>query len=238
MNATVEACQGRVWHLHVWDPENPAGTSQHLPWACRSWRCQGECRRWKGAQDFARIAQAMEEREHWSYIVLGFAQADWKCVFDQYKAGLGMWAKLRKRFTRRWGKFAYIQTWERYQKGGAHLNLVVSSKALFEAIWQDYRPTRNLWLEPNAVACGFGYRTWLEPVIGEEGMAGYLGKLSRELTGAQNKSQVPDDAPHHFRRIRASRYTLPPTTHSELTGRIVFCNLEAWNKCSTTRPKP
>ena len=50
-------------------------------------------------------------------------------------------------------------------------------------------------------------------------MAGYLTKLARELTGAGVKSQVPVNAPRHFRRIRASAKLLPPRKKNpDITG--------------------
>jgi hypothetical protein len=53
-------------------------------------------------------------------------------------------------------------------------------------------------------------------------MAGYLVKLARELVGADNKSQIPWDAPPHFRRLRATRGLLPPVHKSGMCGYLVF----------------
>lgn len=174
------------------------------------------------------MSEAMRTRSHWSYVVLTFAQRDWPNKWELYKQGVFMWAKMRKRIVRRFGTMQYVQTWERHKKGGAHVNVVIANRNLYDEISTDFRAIRNGWLEPNAVACGFGMRTWIEPIAGTDGMAGYLTKLSRELTGQGGKDQVPEDAPRHFRRIRASRKTLPPVAHSEYTGRMVFCPLEKW----------
>lgn len=227
MNKTVRACICQDWHLHVWSEEEPA-IDRHIPWSCRSWRHEGECRLWKGAQDFVRISEAMTTRKNWTYIVLTFAQGDWPDKWQQYKQGVVLWSKLRKRIVRKWGKFEYIQTWERHNKGGAHVNVVVSNYDLHQAVIEDWREVRRDWLEPHAVECGFGMRTWIEPIRGQVEMAGYMTKLSKELTGQIGKSQIPEDAPPHFRRIRASVRTLPPVRKSDLTGRMVFCTLDRW----------
>ena len=122
----------------------------------------------------------------------------------------------------------YIQTWERHQRGGAHVNIILHNENFFAKACENWQSLRRHWVEPSAVACGFGFRTWVEPVDGTDSMAGYLTKLSRELTGSGEKNQIPIDAPAHFRRIRASQKTLPPPLKSGLTGRLRFCSLEAW----------
>lgn len=224
---SVKACCDKEWHLLIRMEKDGELVEKHVPWECRSWRHEGECRMWKASQDFARLAQAIKDGGPWTYVVLTFAQSDWPDKFAQYKSGLSIWAKLRKRISREWGKFKYIQTWERHLEGGAHVNVVIDNVDIYNSAIEDFRTFRN-WLEPNAVEVGFGFRTWVEPVIGDDGMAGYLTKLAIELTGAEGKSQVPIDAPPHFRRIRSSKGTIPRKAKSDLTGRMVFTSLEAW----------
>ncbi len=228
MNKSVLSCEAASWHLEIWDPEKKNPTPKHLPWACRSWRHKGDCRRWKGAQDFARVAWAIKKYGDWVYLVLTFDPANIPEPRDQYRKGVELWAKLRKRITREYGQMRYIQTWEKFQRGGAHVNIIVNNENFFARACQDWQGLRRHWVEPAAVACGFGFRTWVEPVDGIDSMAGYLTKLSRELTGAGEKNQIPTDAPAHFRRIRASQKTLPPPLKSDLTGRLRFCSLDAW----------
>lgn len=222
------ACAAGDWHLHVWHPLKPGETQVRIPYQCRSWRHQGECREWKAQQDFARVEEAMHTYGPWCYIVLGFAQNDWPDKWKQYRAGVLLWAKLRKRFTREWGKIKYIQTWERHKKGGTHVNIVVANDSFYAACCEDWRKVRKHWLEPAAVACGFGFRTWLEPFYEPKDLAKYIAKLSQEVTGSGTKNQVPEDAPPHFRRIRASAKTLPPVAKSEYTGRLVRAPLERY----------
>lgn len=235
VNKSVIACECGAWHLQVWDPLNPSETNKHIPWSCRSWRHEGPCRRWKGSQDFARVAEGMKRLRHWTYVVLTFAQKDWPDKWEQYRAGVVLWSRLRKRFVRKWGKINYIQTWERHKKGGCHVNVAIANSALYSATMEDFRKVKTKWLEPHATSVGFGVRTWIEPIEGTQGMAGYLTKLSRELTGAEGKEQIPEDAPPHFRRIRASQKTLPPPNKSNLTGKMRFCTLESWEQSSQSQ---
>lgn len=233
MNRSVQACSCGEWHLHVWNPEDPELTSLHVPWTCRSWRHEGDCRLWKGAQDFARVAAALNRRPDWTYIVLTFPQNDWPEKWKLYRAGVDLWAKLRKRFVRQWGKMEYIQTWEAHASGGPHVNVVIGNEDFFWRSTENWRAVRRTWLRPAAMECGFGKVCWLKSMYSPQGLAGYLTKLSRELTGALNKSQVPVNAPHHFRRIRASQGTLPPVIHSDFTGRLLKCPVESWERYVT-----
>jgi hypothetical protein len=68
------------------------------------------------------------------------------------------------------------------------------------------------WLAKAAPECGFGRRVWVEIVDSREGVSAYLAKVAEEISRATFKEgdQRPLGAPAHFRRIRASRGTLPP----------------------------
>jgi hypothetical protein len=225
----IHACECGGWHLVVW-PKGTPEDRRRVRYRCRSWRHSGPCREWKGAQDFARIREALDTRNDWTYLVLTFAQREWPDPLLQYVEGFRMWSKVRLRLRRKYGDIRYIQTWERHAKGGAHVNVLIANRPIYEWVKADRYLWRREVLEPLVVACGFGKRTWIEPLReGSEGsMAGYLVKLARELTGAGNKDQIPWDAPPHFRRIRASRGLLPPVRRSELTGRMVFAPISAF----------
>jgi hypothetical protein len=204
-------------------------TFRRVPFSCRSWRHPGRCREWKGSQDFARVYAAMKKRKHWSYIVLTFSQREWRSTWEQAKKGVALWAKLRKRFVRNFGPIAYVQTWERHAKKGLHVNVAISNARVAKTIAELQYPHKWKWLAVAGVECGFGRIHWAEPLRGDDGsLAGYLTKLSRELTGAGPKNQIPVDAPRHFRRLRASIRLLPPPFRSELTGRLVQCPLECF----------
>jgi len=225
----VKACEFCDWHIVVHPPGDPEN-SRRVPYKCRSWRHAGDCRLWKGAQDFARCKEAIATRPDWTYIVLTFPQREWPDKTALYKAGCSMWSKLRLRLRRRWGELAYIQTWERHANGGAHVNVLVGNPLIHISCTSDRRSWRRYELEPMAVACGFGKRTYVEVLRQGSGdsMAGYLVKLARELTGASVKSQIPVDAPPHFRRLRASQGLLPRPVKSGLTGHMVFAPIMAY----------
>jgi len=201
------------------------GKMMICPFRCRSWRHAGQCQHFKGAQDFVRVSDGIASRgDRWVYVVLTFNQRAELSEWDCYRSGVDRWDKLRKRLEYHHGKLEYVQTWEKHTKSGfPHVNVVIHNSSIWDACagtgWQVWRQT----LKAHAVACGFGtIAPWVEPLRKDtgKGLAGYLTKLSRELTGAGVKNQIPVNAPPHFRRIRASRRLLPPVhrpgTHEAL----------------------
>ena len=93
-----------------------------------------------------------------------------------------------------------------------------------ECAGDGWKRVRSRWLEPNARACGFGMRTWLEPVRDEGAMAAYTVKLAGEMGKA---CQVPLNAPRHYRRLRASHGLLPPRPKNpDITGRLTRKEVE------------
>jgi len=231
MQKSVKACAEQRWHLHLWDPANPADHGRRFPWFCRSWRHEGDCRLWKGAQDFQRVKQALAGKSTWTYLVLSLPQATYRNQWSMFRGGLFLWAKLRKRITREYGPFEYIQTWERHQKGGPHVNIVIESQVFQDQCYTRGREYRHDWLGNHAEQVGFGWWYAVRPMYNRAGLAWYLTKLDAELIGAGQKNQVPVNAPPHFRRLRASRGTLPPVMRGELTGTMVFQPI----KCYTPR---
>lgn len=143
-----------------------------------------------------RVAEAMSTSKWWSYLVLTFKQGEWENEWAQAKAAVICWAKLRKRAIRAFGEIKYVQTWERHKKRGFHANLAVSNREVFREVACLEKPDKWQWLRENAEQCGFGYVCWAEPLRADnDSLAGYLTKLSRELTGAGPKNQVPTQAP-------------------------------------------
>jgi len=225
-NKSVSACEAATWHLHLWPigEEHGADTEcQRIPFACRSWRHEGECRKWRGALDWWRVREAVKTRNDWVYVVLTFRQPDdelgrWKTYLQAGKS----WDIMRKRIVRSYGKLQYIQTLERHSRGGCHCNVLLGNHAIAKEVELDWKKWRSGFLKSTAVSCGFGPVCWVERVDDNvSGIAGYLTKLANELTGSGPKNQVPVDAPPHFRRIRASRGLLPKKTDPELTGQLV-----------------
>lgn len=221
----VEACQDGAWHLEVWPLGEPE-RARRLPFVCRSWRHPGECSRWKGAQDFVRIREGIGERTDWTYLVLTYPSGDYPSLRKLYVATLAHWAKFRKRFVRRWGKFDYIQTWEQHRSGYPHVNLLIGHRGFQDAARDDRLAVETRWVIPTAMSCGFGYIVWVEPMRERERMAGYLTKLARELVDSAEKGQAPLMAPRHFRRLRASRGVLPKVAkNADITGVLHSCSV-------------
>lgn len=91
------------------------------------------------------------------------------------------------------------------------------------AVLKDKKSWHRRVLVPMCVDVGFGRRVFVQPLAddSDERMSGYFVKLARELTGAGGKSQIPFDAPPHFRRLRASPGLLEPVHHGDNTGYLV-----------------
>jgi len=224
-----QACVGNEWHFHLWPRGSREGPQERRPFRCRSWRCP-QCSRWKGAEDFMRVRTAIESHSpHWVLLTLTFDPSDWVDWWDQYKFGGLCWSWLRKRFEREYPGFRYIQTWERHKKGKLHVNVLIHSESLDEEVADNWRLWRRCWLKPHALDCKFGPICYVKRATSDYSrLAGYLTKLANELTGAAGKSQIPFDAPPHFRRLRASQKTLPVKIKGNLTGRLVQCSIEDW----------
>jgi len=208
----INACRAGAWSIVTWPVANPDQV-KFRQFKCRSWRHEGECSQWKGAQDFARISSALKKnRGSWTYLVQTFARdREFRNSYEAYKGLFGCWPKLRKRLTRKWGDFKYIALAEKHRDGWPHLNLLIRNEALAEACSEDgWKSVRKNWLEPHAVKSGFGMRTWIEPVRDAEAMSGYFVKLCGTAGEFTKSSQSPDNAPKNFRRLRASQGLLPP----------------------------
>lgn len=171
----------------------------------------------------------------WSHVTLTFARQRERTIASTYRVGYQCWSALRKRITRRYVDLDYIQTWERHQSGFPHMHMAARCYPLQEGC-QNYAlsPADKEYgylnfvdlLQADAVACGFGSRGWIDPISDVEAMSGYLVKLAREITGAGIKSQIPTNAPPHFRRIRASRGVLaPPHKDPDITGLLRYCEM-------------
>lgn len=219
----VEACADQSWHLEIWKRSNP-GRHLFIPYTCRSWRCRGRCQLWKGAQDFVRVSEGMAKRDDWVSVVFSYDQKCWVNSWKMYRGGLHLWDRFRKRFRREWGKFDYVQTWEAHKSGKPHVNVAVGNRAFWLACMDDWKAVRRTWVRPHAMSSGFGPVVWVKTIYDRDGMAGYLTKLARELTGSAVKDQTPYNAPPHFRRLRASHGLLPkPFKDPDIEGVLHKC---------------
>jgi hypothetical protein len=229
----VDACEHGWWHLQLCDVDEPDKV-RFVTYRCRSWRHEGPCRLWRGAQDFARIAVGMSRGRHWLHLVLTYAQRGRTLSPLAFTGGLSCWDKLRKRLTRLYGYLSYVMVWEVHRSGWPHCHLALSNERLATSATADPLQNWETLVRQHAVLAGFGRRGWLEPLRSERAMSGYMVKLARELTGSGVKSQIPIAAPRHFRRLRASRGLLPPR-HSDpgVVGRLLFCSVNDWLKAAT-----
>lgn len=217
---SIDACQGKEWSILTWNKAD-GGEPSCRPFACRSWRHEGDCRQECGACDFARICVALEAHQDWTYCVFTYPRFDWPDPADLFRFGVVHWSRLRKRLITRFGKILYIQTWEIHRSGWPHVNVVISNHDLYELAWLQSSWENPEFMQELIVPVGFGMQCWVEPMRSAEAMGGYLTKLGMELTGAGVKNQVPVNAPRHFRRIRATRKLLPPRTKNpEITGQL------------------
>lgn len=209
---SVHMCESGSHHFAMWDPKNPSNII-FLPFRCRSWRHAGGCQRFKGAQDFVRVSEGILSRgDRWVYLVLTFDQRRESSEWDCYRLGLTRWSKFLDRLEYHHGKIAYVQTWEKHRNGFPHVNVVIHNEQIWNLCQHDGWRSWRQSLIPHLTETGFGKVVHVEPLRPDtgKGLAGYLTKLSRELTGAGIKNQVPVNAPPHFRRIRASQGLLPP----------------------------
>jgi hypothetical protein len=233
---SVAACESEAWTIASWKIKKP-GRVHLRPFKCNSWRHEGECREKAGARDFVRCKEAMESKDSWVYAVLTFDPSEWKGEYQAYRGGGKLWNRLRTILCRKYGKLDYIQTWEATKKGWPHVNIVINNEQILKECegdgWKKFRQD----LKRMAVRAGFGKVLWVEPVRDPVEMAGYITKLSRELTGASRKDQVPVNAPRHFRRLRASRGLLPAKlSHAGVwTGQMIQRNVEEIRSIERTR---
>lgn len=163
-------------------------------------------------------------------------------LFLVYRGLLNCWAKLRKRLVRRWGRMRYVAIVEQHRSGWPHFNVLIESPDLAAdcrqtatvtrrgnvLIVQGWQRVRSRWLRRHAVESGFGPVVYLEPMKSARGLSAYLVKLAGQLVGEVAKgSQVPVQAPRHFRRLRGSRRFLPPAPKDEtVTGRLTLAPVE------------
>lgn len=229
----VKKCQHNKWTVLTWDKENPEEQKARL-YRCRSWRHIGECATWRAESDFARISEGLSKHGPWMHVVLTYHNWRGRDVNSLWKVSLVNWAKLRKRITREWGDFLYVQTWEATRKDCPHCHMALANIPMWrqclpipqglEKDQREYIAQVNFdrIVGAHAQACGFGHRGWAEAIYGQKGFVKYLEKLKRELTQAAGKGQSPLKAPRHFRRLRASRGLIPPPFKADwITGCLI-----------------
>lgn len=241
----VRGCnnQGGKWTLTLWKPEelrsHGRAKATVLPYFCKSWRCPGPCRRYKASQMFARIKSAVEGHEpaEVAYMVLTVDRKDYFGDTHAYVQLYRAWTVLRKRLIRMLGPFDYVITVERHVDGWPHLNIMLVGEPWRACQGDGWRKLRHQ-IKRHVMESGFGLRIWLEGARSAEALSGYFVKMARNLDDhpddeldstikeAVKESQLPVNAPPHFRRLRSSVRFLPPPHPSQVDWTGVLFNAD------------
>lgn len=248
----IRACQAKAWTVKLW-PKNDPSKPEYICYACRSWRCQGDCARANAAQLFARLTASIARvPDFWCFLTLTLDPKRFKSRESMYKRVGGMWAQFRHELKRIYGYDHFFLAFEVSVRAKAlHIHAIVRSKKLYAEVqhapgemvfkgkpslgagrvWKD-------WLKPTALACGFGFKCDVSAVRDHGAMSGYLVKssgISGELSQADSKDQLPIDAPKGFRRIRSSKgFLVPKLKNEDVTGELIqrpaqfFQDKQAW----------
>lgn len=217
----ITACQCGRWYIETWKKDEPDNV-RLIPYRCRSWRHEGECRLWNGAQMFCRVRDAILSLRNWTLLTLTYAQRGRELNAARFREAKEQWAKLRKRLIYDYEGIKYIQTWEVHKSGWPHVHIALSNSELYALCEYDGASNFANLIRHHATSVGFGGRGEITPLRSTGAVAGYLSKLARELVDGSVKSQIPVNAPPHFRRLRASRGLLPKVLRNEdYTGRML-----------------
>lgn len=182
------------------------------------------------------------------FAVFTLRPGDWSSRYEAFKELRDRWKALRKAISRHFGVNRYVSTVEVHRSGWPHLNVVLESPVMADAVGRKASGGVVPWLKRHALACGFGYMLSVERARSRRALAGYVVKLAGDvetaarpdeagrLTGEVTKlSQVPERAPRHFRRLRSSiRFLPPPYKRPDITGKLERTPLPAEDLCSWT----
>jgi hypothetical protein len=247
----VNACEHKAWHVRL--ESKSTGEEWRTVYRCGSWRHDGECRRHKASEDFARIRSALSKRNFWVYMVLTYDQwaVKWRYVRERFQNVLGIdpstadieardacyrgitrnlqsltqWISRNYRSGIDKERPVYVAVVEQHQSGWPHVNLLVSSPAFCMAVQADQKAERQN-IKKALMREGFGYVLWVEMVRDRQKMTSYLSKIC--AAGEVGKlTQAPIDAPPRFRRLRATIGLLPKKVKNEdLTGSLELFPLD------------
>ena len=223
----VQACEAQSWHLRLnkLDPRNgELGPDLRVAFKCHSWRHPGDCRRWVAAQNFSRITEALKKihPRAISLAVLTLRPRDWKHRWEAFEELSSRWTSLRRAIVRTWGPTDWIGTVEIHKSGWPHFNAILINGTLADA----HQKQALAWLKRHAVLCGFGPIASIERARSKRAVAGYVVKVASAADGrglsaeVTKTSQLPVNAPPHFRRLRSTPGFLPPPRkgHTPMIG--------------------
>jgi hypothetical protein len=184
----------------------------------------------------------MAKKNKWIFMVLTINRSDFDSHTHAYKEICENLKVLRKRMERAFGEVAYIRVVEQHTKFPfPHLNFVFYCEELFS----QYPDNESLylwlkrWLTPNAKQCGFGVIHTAEYVSSQKAVSEYMAKSAVNHINSEisKRSQVPLDAPSHFRRLGATRGLLPPRKgpKTEWKGELIKSPLDLLTQDGETR---
>lgn len=152
--------------------------------------------------------------------------ARWKNRYEAFVELKTCWRQLRKAITKHFGKNQWVGTVEVHRSGWPHYNVILHCPVMADQVGGDWREREQLkaWLRRRAVGAGFGPRFSVERAKSKGAVAGYAVKVAGEVEHAAVKdpksgklvgevikwTQLPEQAPRHFRRLRSSVKFLPP----------------------------
>lgn len=163
------------WGLWLWPKHSPT-RQVRVPYACKSWRCNGPCSRYEASVTFSRLRTAIMNEEldadGWCFIVLTvdrhgyYSGKPWWKAEDAYRQLSPMSRKLIKRFRRMYNHpiDKWAQVVEAHRSGFPHLNVLMYCPPLAadlrreqerrmqdEALNDAVHEARALWKERRSV---------------------------------------------------------------------------------------
>lgn len=232
---SVKACHNKAWTLKLWKKSNPADQI-NVPFTCRTWRHEGPCQRFKGAQDFVRMKEGLFKHEGWVYMVLTYEDRRGSVANAYRKIGrqfqhFRQW--IQRNYAAAGETLQYIALIEQHRDGYPHVNVLVHCRRFVDEALKDWQKLRKR-VRRHAMATGFGKVFYLAPMKNQEAMAAYFVKLCGEVS---KMSQAPMKAPSKFQRFRSSNGLLPPIRKDpEYTGELVQVPADIAKRMPAHRP--
>lgn len=231
---SVVACHNQSWTLKLWRKNTP-GHDLNIPFTCRTWRHEGPCREFKGAQDYVRISEGLKKFDSWVYIVLTWPTR--KGNRDNVYKSIGRKTEsfrrwIHRNYARPGESLEYVFLGEQHRDGWPHINLLIHLPLFNISAEHDWKALRRK-VRRHAMSCGFGKVFWLEPMKNREAMAAYFVKLCHEVS---KMDQAPMKAPLKFQRLRYSKGLLAPVhKDSEWTGEMLQLEVDRVEKMVSPR---
>lgn len=231
----IRRCQEKAWTVALQSRSNPDERA-FVCYACKSWRCVGDCARANAAQWFARLKTSFERSPSWwVFVTLTMDPKRARSRKELYRQLSRAWGLFRKRVKFTYGYENFVLCVEMSERQGVpHVHAMIQSRELYSAVEREGAVRVHRWLKRSAMESGFGFKCHLSNARDRDAVSGYFVKaagMSAELSDAGEKGQLPVDAPKGFRRIRASKGFIVPKLKSEKwTGQLLFHQVDEVTK--------